>query len=111
MFNSINIFSSRSGGQSDFETEVSKKYVDLGFIATETKKTPFDIIAKKGNEIIFTEVSDHVDPQMQSLSKLVDADNLVIFNKKKPKNLPSMTKKDFMDFEKSNDLVKFLKEY
>jgi len=111
VFNVRNIFTQREHPQSKFETEVSKKYVELGFDATETKKTPFDIIAKKDEELILTEVSDKVNPQMQSLSKLVDADNLVIFNKKKPKDIPSMTKKEFMDFERANELVRFLKEF
>ncbi|MBI2659598.1 hypothetical protein HYX07_00375 [Candidatus Woesearchaeota archaeon] len=56
-------------------------------------------------------MSDKVNPQMQSLSKLLEADNLVIFHKKKPKNMPSMTKKEFMDFDKANELVKFLREF
>ena len=111
VFNEINIFSEKQNPKSRFETEVSKKYVELGFDATETKKTPFDIIARKGDELVLTEVSDKVNPQMQSLSKLLDADNLVIFNKKKPKNIPSMTKQEFMDFDKSNELVRFLKEF
>lgn len=111
VFNEVNIFMQREQPQSKFETEVSRKYIDLGFDATETKKTPFDIIARKDNELILTGVSDHVDPQMQSLSRLIDADNLVIFHKKKPKNVPSMTKKEFMDFEKANELVKFLKDF
>ena len=111
VFNEIDIFSHNRSPESKFKTEVSKKYFELGFDATETKKTPFDIIARKDNEIILTEVSDKVNPQMQSLSKLLEADNLVIFHKKKPKNVPSMTKKEFMDFEKANELVKFLKEF
>ena len=111
VFNQVDIFSQRNLLQGKFETNVSKKFVELGFDATETKKTPFDIIAKKGNEIILTEVSDKVNPQMQSLSKLLEADNLVIFSKKKPKNIPSLTKKEFMDFEEANELVKFLKEF
>ena len=111
VFNEVNIFMQRKNPESKFETEVSKKYFELGFDATETKKTPFDIISKKDNEIILTGVRDTVNPQMQSLSKLLDADNLVIFRKKKPKNIPSMTKKEFMDFEEANELVKFLKEF
>ena len=111
VFNEVNVFMHQKYPQSKFETEVSRKYVELGFDATETKKTPFDIIARKGSELILTEVSDKVNPQMQSLSKLLEADNLVIFNKKKPKNLPSMTKEEFLDFEKANELVKFLKEF
>ena len=111
VFNEVNVFTKSSNPESKFETEVSRKYIELGFDATETKKTPFDIIAKKDDEIILTEVSDKVNPQMQSLSKLLEVDNLVIFNKKKPKNIPSMTKKDFMEFEGANELVKFLKEF
>ena len=111
VFAQVEVFSKNKIPESKFESVVSKKYVELGFDATETKKTPFDIIAKKGREIILTKVSDKVNPQMQSLSKLLDADNLVIFKKKKPKNIPSMTKKEFMDFEEANELVKFLKEF
>lgn len=111
VFNEVNVFEQRIHPQSKFETAVSRKYVELGFEATETKKTPFDIIAKKDNELILTEVSDKVNPQMQSLSKLLEADNLVIFRKKKPKNIPSMTKEEFMEFEKANKLVRFLKEF
>jgi putative transcriptional regulator len=111
VFNEVNVFVNSMQPQSKFETEVSRKYVELGFDATETRKTPFDIIARKDKEIILTEVSDKVNPQMQSLSKLLEADNLVIFRKKKPKNLPSMTKKEFMDFDKANELVKFLREF
>ncbi|MBS3104630.1 helix-turn-helix domain-containing protein [Candidatus Woesearchaeota archaeon] len=111
VFNEIDIFNQRQHPASRFETEVSKKYVELGFDATETKKTPFDIIARKEDEIILTEVSDKVNPQMESLSKLLEADNLVIFQKKKPKNIPSMTKEEFMDFDKANELVRFLKEF
>ena len=111
VFNEVNVFVNSMQPQSRFETEVSRKYVELGFEATETRKTPFDIIAKKDGEIILTEVSDKVNPQMQSLSKLLEADNLVIFKKKKPKDMPSMTKQEFMDFEKANELVKFLREF
>ena len=111
VFNEVNIFMPGKLPESKFETIVSKKYIELGFDATETKKTPFDIIARKDSEIILTEVSDKVNPQMQSMSKLLDADNLVIFSKKKPKNMPSMTKKEFMDFEEANELVKFLKDF
>jgi len=111
VFNEVNVFMQQKELESKFETEVSRKYVELGFDATETKKTPFDIIARKDEELILTEVSDNVNSQMQSLSKLLEADNLVIFNKKKPKNIPSMTKEEFMDFDKANELVRFLKEF
>lgn len=135
VFNEIKVFMQRDKPSSKFEAEasktievfdhtrkskisdessifdVSKKYFELGFDATETKKTPFDIIAKKDEELILTEVSDKVDPQIHSLSQLLDADNLVIFKRKKPKDIPSMTKEEFMEFDKANELVKFLKEF
>lgn len=111
VFNEVDVFTHREHPESKFETEVSKKYIELGFDASETKKTPFDIIARKDDELILTGVSDKVNPQMESLSKLLDADNLVIFQKKKPKNIPSMTKQEFMDFDKANELVRFLKEF
>src|SRR3989338_5773101 len=111
VFNEINVFMQREGPKSMFETEVSKKYMELGFEAAETRKTPFDIIARKDKELIFTEVSDKVNPQMEPLSSLLNAENLVIFKKKRPKNMPSLTKEEFMDFEKANELVKFLKEF
>ena len=111
VFNEVNVFMEQKRPKSKFETEVSRKYVELGFEAAEIKKTPFDIMARKEKELILTEVSDKVNPQMQSLSKLLDADNLVIFHKKKPKNIPSMTKEEFMEFEKANELVRFLKEF
>ena len=111
VFNQINIFIQNKYPKSKFEGDVSKKYVELGFKATETKKAPFDIIARKGDELILTEISDNVSPEIGILSKLVDADNLVIFQKKRPKNIPSMTKEEFMEFEEANELVKFLKGF
>ncbi|MBI4452615.1 helix-turn-helix domain-containing protein [Candidatus Woesearchaeota archaeon] len=111
VFAQVDVFSKNKIPDSKSESVVSRKYIELGFDATETRKTPFDIIAKKGKELILTEVSDKVNPQLQPLSKLLDADNLVIFRKKKPKNVPSMTKKEFMEFAEANELVKFLKEY
>ena len=111
VFNEINVFAKSGQLEGKFESKFSRKYIELGFDATDTKKTPFDIIARKGNELILTEVSDKVNPQMESLSKLLDADNLVIFKKKKPRNIPSLTKEEFMEFEKANELVKFLKEF
>ena len=90
---------------------MSKKYKDLGFEAIETHKVPFDILAKKDKEIILTEVGDKPNPQAQSLSRLLDADNLVIFKKKKPKDIPSLKKEEFLELKKAKELVKFLKEF
>ena len=61
--------------------------------------------------MILTEVGDVHKPGLDSLSKLVDADRLTIYKKKKPKDVPALTKKEFMDFEKARELIKFLKEF
>ena len=111
VFNEVNVFKQKKEMQSKFENEVTKKYIELGFNATGTKKTPFDVIAKSENELILTRLGDKVDPDPTSLAKLLDAENLVIFQKKKPKNVPSMTQKEFLEFEEANKLVKFLKDF
>lgn len=111
VFKRIDVFSEKKEVFSEPKSPITKKYDQLGFETSETKKVPFDIIAKKEKEIILTEVGDKVNPQMHSLSRLIDADNLVIFKKKKPKDIPAMTKKEFLDFEKANELIKFLKEF
>lgn len=114
VFKKINIFSVAGISQAaEGKTDITKKYGDLGFEAAETKKAPFDIIAKKEKEIILTEIGDKTSPQLKPLSKLIDADKLVIFKKKKPKekDIPALTKKEFVDFENAKELVKFLKEF
>jgi len=111
VFNEINIFSTNNIIGGKHKSDFSKKYIDLGFEASDTNKTPFDIIAKKENELILTGVGDKTKPDLSSLSKLLDADNLVIFNKKKPKDIPSVTKEEFLEFEKANQLIKFIKEF
>lgn len=111
VFNELDIFASKTEIESEYKSDVSRKYGALGFKAADTIKTPFDIIAKKDNEIILTGVGDKTRKDFESLSKLLDADNLVIFRKKKPKNLPAVTKKEFLEFEKANELIKFLKEF
>lgn len=111
VFNKVNVFSPKHRVGNPAKGDVSRKYVDLGFDATETKKVPFNVIAKKEREIILTEVSDKPNPQAISMSKLIDADNLVIFTKKKPKDIPALTKKEFLEFEKANELIKFVKEF
>jgi putative transcriptional regulator len=111
VFNEINIFSGNNEIESKYKSDFSKKYIDLGFEAADTNKTPFDIIAKKNDELILTKVGDKERPDFSSLSKLLDADNLVIFKKKKPKNVPAVTKEEFLEFEKANQLIKFLKEF
>ena len=111
VFNSIDIFNKKSGIESNYHSDLSKKYIDLGFEAAETRKSPFDIIARKDEELILTDIGDKPKPDFSSLSKLLDADNLVIFKKKKPKDVPAVTKEEFLEFHKANQLIKFLKEF
>lgn len=111
VFDKINIFGHTQELVRDLKSDFSIKYSSLGFDTAETHRVPFDIIAKREKELIFTKVGDKPRPELDSLSKLVDADKLVIFKKKKPKNIPAVTKKEFMDFEKARELIKFLKEF
>jgi len=111
VFHKVNIFEYKMLLPSLKKTDIAKKYTELGFEAADTNKVPFDIIAKKDKEIILTKVGDNKISESISLSKLIDADNLVIFKKKKPKDVPSLTKKEFMEFEKANELIRFLKDF
>jgi len=111
VFDEINIFAGNGFIENKDKSDYSKKYINLGFEAADTKKTPFDIIARKEDELILTEIGDKTRPDFSSLSKLLDADNLVIFDKKKPKDIPAVTKEEFLEFEKANQLIKFLKEF
>lgn len=112
LFDKINVFELETGAipESHGSSYVSQKYKELGFETLETKKF-FDVVAKKEKEIILTEIGDRVNPELHTLSRLINADNLVIFKTKKPKNIPSLTKQEFMDFEGANELIKFLKEF
>ena len=111
VFYEINIFNKHTELTSNPKSDLSKKYVEMGFKATDTRKSPFDIIAKKNNEIIITEVGDKFNPDSLAVSKLIDADNLVIFDKKKPKDIAAMTKKEFLEFVEADELIKFLKGF
>jgi len=111
VFRETNIFRISEEPQSNAKTELSKKYVRMGFDAADTKKSPFDIIARKNKIVIITEVGDKVHPDSLAVSKLIEADNLVIFSKKKPKDIAAITKEEFLDFEKSDELIKFLREF
>ncbi|MFH1642408.1 MAG: helix-turn-helix domain-containing protein [Nanoarchaeota archaeon] len=111
VFEKINIFAPPKKENIPTSSDITKKFSGLGFEAIDTKKVPFDIIAKTEKDLILTALGDKPRPELESLSKLVDADKLIIFKNKKPKDVPSLTKKEFMDFEKSKELMKFLKEF
>ncbi|MBI1969161.1 helix-turn-helix domain-containing protein [Candidatus Woesearchaeota archaeon] len=111
IFSKINIFSQQRGFVEEQPTPFTQKYHQLGFAANQTKKLPFDIIAKRQEEIILTDIGDKVKEGFASVSRLLDADNLVIFERKKPKDVPAITKEEFLEFGQANELIKFLKEF
>ncbi|MBU0979885.1 MAG: helix-turn-helix domain-containing protein [Nanoarchaeota archaeon] len=108
VFDKVEIFSHVGKPDHEKGSVLTKKYQDLGFDASMTKNVPFDVIAKKDNELILTGVGDKPSKHLSSLSMMIDADNLVIFKKKKPKGHPAMSKKDFLELEKAAELVKFV---
>ena len=111
IFRKIDVFQTWKSFPESKKSAVAEKYTDLGFEADDTKKVPFDVIAKKDREIILTEVGDKTNPQLQPLQKLIEADTLVIFKEKKPKKVPALTKREFLDFDSAKELIKFLKEF
>ena len=108
VFKAVKIFTS-TNMENKYNSEFSKKYKNLGFNTAETKKVPFDIIAKKENEIILTKIGDKVDKNLDAVSKLIEADDLVIFNKNKPKDIPSLKKDEFLELKKAKELLKIIK--
>ena len=111
IFCRINIFQNSYGAAEKAKSEVARKYGELGFESADTKKVPFDVIAKKEKDIILTEVGDKTNPQLAPLKNLIEASTLVIFRKEKPKKVPALTKKEFLGFRNSREIIKFLKEF
>jgi len=110
IFEKIDVFAVSTKLRTSDDT-VSHKYTELGFNAMWTKRSPFDIIARRDSEIILTEVGDQHNPESRSLSRLVDADNLVIFKSKRPKDVPSVKREDFLELEEGRELIKLVKEF
>jgi predicted transcriptional regulator len=113
VFKRIDVLSARRLGPGTGGSKglIASKYSDLGFKADEMKKTPFDVIAKRRKAVVLTSVGDKVNPQVTRVSELIDADKLIIYKRKKPKDVPSLKKKEFLEIEKAKALMKFLKEF
>lgn len=111
VFEPVNLFLQFEGNFGACFSKMGLKFGDLGFIAIETRKVPFDIVAKKDGDVILTKVGDVVRRNFNDLSKLVEANNLVIFSKRKPRDFPALSREEFLDFEDSEELIKFLKEF
>lgn len=115
LFRRIDIF---SAPLSEFSPSANRrfsrivgKYENLGFSTSNLRKLPVDMISKRNADVILTEVGNEMDKEMVSLSRLADVDNLVIYSKKRPADVPGLTEQEFMDFEKASELIKFLKEF
>ncbi|MBI2141661.1 helix-turn-helix domain-containing protein [Candidatus Woesearchaeota archaeon] len=122
IFNKVDVFAVARETASKNPSVIARKYDELGFRAADTKKAPFDVIAKLEKELILTDVSPKkgANPQLESLQQLLGADALVILDKKaatssytekNKKKLPSLQKRDFLDFNSAKELIRFLKEF
>ncbi|MCX6710262.1 MAG: helix-turn-helix domain-containing protein [Candidatus Woesearchaeota archaeon] len=111
VFQKENLLNAKDSPYEKGSSIFARKYGRLGFDATETSKVPFDLIARKEKEVILTKVGDKPNPIISHFSKLIDADRLAIFDKKKPKGIPALTKKEFLEFDEAAELIKFIKEF
>ncbi len=116
IFNKVNIFAVAMETVSGKPSVVARKYDELGFRAMDTKKAPFNVVAKMEKELILTEVSkDKSNPHLESLQQLLGADALVILDdnggRKSSRKLPTLHKRDFMHMKTARELIKFLKEF
>ena len=125
IFNKVDVFTVAKETISKNPSVIAKKYDELGFRAADTKKAPFDVVAKQGKELIFTDVEPFgamkLNPHLESLQQLLGADALVIFDKKSgtiggymqknKKKLPSLQKRDFLGMESARELIRFLREF
>ncbi len=113
IFEKVNVFLVNGKIGKSQKSGIAKKFEELGFSAVDTKKAPFDVIAKGSAKIILAEVGDVAKPDLSSITKLIDADNLIIFDKKKPKDssIPKISRESFLDLETAHELVKFLREF
>ncbi|MFC1801315.1 helix-turn-helix domain-containing protein [Nanoarchaeota archaeon] len=111
VFEKIEVFRLNNRLIKNFDNEYVQKYSDLGFGATFLKKAPFDIMARKEEEIVLTEIGDKMSKEFFKVANLIEGDNLVIFERKKPKDVPACTRDEFLEFEKAKELLKFVKEF
>ena len=111
VFRRVDILSSQQRLDHPLSSDISFKYQDLGFTVTETRKVPFDVVAKKENTVILTTVGDKIYPDLNNISQAIGANDLAIVSKKKHADVPTLTKEEFLEFEKASALIKFIQEY
>ncbi len=124
IFNKVDVFAIAKETVADRSSMIARKYDELGFRAADTKKAPFDVVARMEKELILTEVKGRhrikdLNPQLESLQQLLGADALVILDRKEKsgdteknkKKLPFLQKRDFLGMESAKELIRFLKEF
>jgi putative transcriptional regulator len=111
IFRHVDVFDQVPSTVSDYGNDYVQKYGELGFDAATLNHLPFDLIAKQRDELILTEIGDSASKMALDMSEMLEADNLVIFDRKKPKDVPALRKEEFLGFEQGKELVKFLKEF
>jgi len=111
IFSDLNPFDKKYEIKENISNEFGEKYSKLGFKVSDFSKAPFNIAAKKSDEIILTKVGDNFNERLVELAELLDVDDLVIFTKKKPKDVPALKKDEFLEIEKARELIKIIKEF
>lgn len=126
VFSKVDVFAVAKETMNENPSIIARKYDELGFRAADTKKAPFDVVAKLEKELILTEIENAKSArhsrsrhQLESLQQLLGADALVILDSKSSrqqglkskKTLPSLQKRDFLGMESAKELIKFLREF
>ncbi len=117
IFHKVDVFGAVKDALVGKPSEIARKYGELGFRAADTKKAPFDVVAKLQKELILTEVSPKsANPHFEPIQQLLGADALVILDgkshhEKNKKGLPFLHKRDFLDMKTAQELIKFLREF
>ena len=107
----LELFAPMTFHNSASHSPVSQKYHSWGFAATEAHKLPFDVIARRDEEIILTEVGDRFRKGLSPLSQFLDADPLVIFDHHRPRDVPALQREEFFEMRGAKELIKFVKTY
>ncbi len=111
IFRGINIFDQHVEPGERNPSGVSLKYEELGFTARETERAPFDVVARSHDKIILTNVGDRWHRDLTAIADLLEVDELIIFDHKRPKDIAAIHKQEFMGLERARDLFKILHEH
>lgn len=118
VFHPIDLFDGHHNYRKDYVKDMTSpltsKYFQLGFHAFHTNHSPFDIIARNEEHVIFTGVGDKHKPRLHELSQELGVNSLFIFNRKRPsvpEEVPLLSRTEFMRFHQYGELMDFLREF